>query len=49
MTAIQPIRFSADRSAPSHPLAERLRREVDGDVLFDCNLRGGPLISLSLC
>ncbi len=21
----------------------------DGDVLFDCNLRGGPLISLSLC
>ncbi len=40
MTATHPIRFTADRSATSHPLAERLRREVDGDVLFDRASRG---------
>jgi FAD/FMN-containing dehydrogenase/Fe-S oxidoreductase len=33
--AIQPIRF-----APRHPLAQRLEREVDGEVLFDKASRG---------
>ncbi|MCM2326634.1 MAG: FAD-binding oxidoreductase, partial [Lysobacter sp.] len=40
MTATHPIRFSPDRESPSHPLAERLRREMDGDVLFDRASRG---------
>jgi FAD/FMN-containing dehydrogenase/Fe-S oxidoreductase len=40
MTSTHPIRFAADRRAPHHPLAERLRREVDGDVLFDRASRG---------
>jgi len=40
MTSTHPIRFSADRDAPLHPLAESLRREVDGDVLFDRASRG---------
>ena len=39
MTASRPIRFSADPSR-AHPVAERLRREVDGDVLFDAASRG---------
>ncbi len=33
----QPIQFSA---GSGHPLAERLRREVDGEVLFDAASRG---------
>ncbi len=40
MTSTHPIRFTSDRGTPSHPLAERLRREVDGDVLFDRASRG---------
>ena len=40
MTATHPIRFTSDFHAPNHPLAERLRREVDGDVLFDRASRG---------
>jgi FAD/FMN-containing dehydrogenase/Fe-S oxidoreductase len=40
MTSTHPIRFTSDRDTPSHPLAERLRREVDGDVLFDRASRG---------
>ncbi len=39
MSASQPVRF-ASRDTPEHPLAERLRREVDGDVLFDRASRG---------
>jgi FAD/FMN-containing dehydrogenase/Fe-S oxidoreductase len=39
MTAMQPVRFTPD-SATAHPLAERLRREVDGEVLFDRASRG---------
>ncbi|MBK8323242.1 MAG: FAD-binding protein [Betaproteobacteria bacterium] len=34
------IRIARDASSPTHPLAERLRREVDGDVLFDDASRG---------
>jgi FAD/FMN-containing dehydrogenase len=40
MTSTHPIRFTSDRGTSSHPLAERLRREVDGDVLFDRASRG---------
>ncbi|PWB59005.1 MAG: FAD-binding oxidoreductase, partial [Betaproteobacteria bacterium] len=40
MTSAHPIRFTSDRDAPLHPLADRLRREVDGDVLFDRASRG---------
>ena len=40
MTSTHPIRFTSDRDAAPHPLAERLRREVDGDVLFDRASRG---------
>ena len=40
MTIPSPIRFTSNRNAASHPLAERLRREVDGDVLFDGASRG---------
>ena len=40
MTATLPVRFSRDRDSPLQPLAERLRREVDGDVLFDRASRG---------
>ena len=40
MTATRPIRFSQDRNAAAHPLAARLRREVDGEVLFDPASRG---------
>ncbi|MBL0140925.1 MAG: FAD-binding protein [Betaproteobacteria bacterium] len=40
MTTTLPIRFSPDRNAPIHPLAERLKREVEGDVLFDKASRG---------
>jgi FAD/FMN-containing dehydrogenase/Fe-S oxidoreductase len=40
MKAGQAIRFTRDASNPAHPLAERLRREVDGDVLFDRASRG---------
>ncbi|MCW5619586.1 MAG: FAD-binding protein [Burkholderiales bacterium] len=35
----QPIRFRAPTYAP-HPLAARLRREVDGEVMFDAASRG---------
>jgi FAD/FMN-containing dehydrogenase/Fe-S oxidoreductase len=35
----QPIRFTASSKA-SHPLAERLSREIDGEVLFDAASRG---------
>ncbi len=40
MTATRPIRFPQDRAAAAHPLAARLRREVDGEVLFDRASRG---------
>ncbi len=40
MTSTHPICVAAGRNATSHPLAERLRREVDGDVLFDRAARG---------
>ena len=40
MTSDHPVRFSQDRAPLPHPLAERLRREVDGDVLFDRASRG---------
>jgi len=39
MTGTQPVRFTPE-PANRHPLAERLRREVDGDVLFDRASRG---------
>ncbi|HEX4943719.1 MAG TPA: FAD-linked oxidase C-terminal domain-containing protein [Usitatibacteraceae bacterium] len=40
MTTTHSVRFSSDRNAPAHPIAERLRREVDGEVLFDRASRG---------
>ena len=40
MNPAHAIRFTRDASSPPHPLAERLRREVDGDVLFDRASRG---------
>lgn len=40
MTSTHPTRFASDPRSPLHPLAERLRREVDGDVLFDAASRG---------
>ena len=36
----QPVRFIARGVAPAHPLQARLRREVDGEVLFDAFTRG---------
>ena len=35
----QPIQFVANKGV-DHPLAERLRREVDGEVMFDAASRG---------
>ena len=35
----QPIQFIANKNV-DHPLAERLRREVDGEVMFDAASRG---------
>ncbi|MGE0357849.1 MAG: FAD-binding and (Fe-S)-binding domain-containing protein [Burkholderiales bacterium] len=40
MTAKQAIRLTPARDDSSHPLAGRLRREVDGEVLFDRASRG---------
>ena len=36
----QPIRIYAAPERPAHPLEARLRREVDGEVLFDAASRG---------
>src|SRR2546423_5203527 len=36
----QPVRFVPGPAGPRHALAQRLRREVDGEVLFDAGSRG---------
>jgi FAD/FMN-containing dehydrogenase/Fe-S oxidoreductase len=37
---IRPLQFTPRGAAPAHPLEARLRREVDGEVLFDAYSRG---------
>ena len=36
----QPVRFARNAASPAHALESRLRREVDGEVMFDDATRG---------
>ncbi|HZP88734.1 MAG TPA: FAD-linked oxidase C-terminal domain-containing protein [Burkholderiales bacterium] len=38
--SLQPLHFHASAATRAHPLEARLRREVDGEVLFDAASRG---------